>query len=475
MATPLVKTRFCPSPTGHMHLGNARTALFNALYATGQGGTLLLRIEDTDQTRSEHRFTEQLMADMRWLGMEWKEGAESGGTHGPYYQSQRQGIYDGYYDLLIEQGLAYDCYCSQEQLALARKMQLRAGQPPRYPGTCRHLSAEQKAKKAAEGIAPTLRFRMPDGIEIRFDDLVKGPQKFLSNDIGDFVIRRADGTAPFMYCNAIDDALMGVTCVLRGEDHLTNTPRQILLLEKLGLAQPHYGHISLITDMSGGKLSKREGSLSIHDLKKDGFLPLAITNYLARLGHTYDDNTLMPYETLAQGFQLNRLGKAAAKFDSQQLQYWQRYAVMALSDGEMLAWLHPALGDALSALTTQAQQVFAKWVQPNINFPAEAAEYLEMVTTDTPVVQAEAQAILAEVPAAFFEVAETAIATHGTAYPAVCDALKDAGYKGKALFKPLRAALTGMAAGPELADALVLMGADKARARLKHAATVAQG
>ncbi len=469
MSHLIEKTRFCPSPTGQMHFGNARTALFSALYAASQQGVLLLRIEDTDQERSKAEYTEQLMADLQWLGIDWQEGGNLGGDHGPYYQSQRQSIYDGYYQTLIDKGMAYDCFCSQSQLAITRKMQLRAGQPPRYPGTCRSLSNAQVQAKIAQGLTPTLRFGMPAGQTIRFEDLVKGPQRFQSDDIGDFVIRRADGTAPFMYCNAIDDALMGVTCVLRGEDHLTNTPRQLLLLETLELSLPRYGHISLITDKSGGKLSKRAGSLSIADLKAQGYLPQGLLNYLARLGHTYASNEFMSFAQLAQDFKVEKLGKAPAKFDEQQLAYWQRHAVTALTPEQVRDWIAPVVAEPLEDIDSLA---FAAWVQANIEFPNEALTWLPIINNKLVDIAEDAGAILKETPVDFFKIGLEALKTHGIDYSALCDSLKAADFKGKQLFKPLRAALTGLTFGPELKPALALMGQEKAIARMTHALTL---
>ena len=282
-----VKTRFCPSPTGYLHLGNVRTALFSALLAKHSKGCFLLRIEDTDKTRSDDVFTHALIEDLRWLGLHWQEGVDAGGDLGPYHQSQRQSIYDDYYERLIAMKMAYMCFCTEEQLTLQRTLQQKAGKPPRYSGVCRHLSDAEIKEKIAAGVKPTLRFCIPENEMITFTDMVRGEQRFNSNDLGDFVIKRADGTAPFMYGNAIDDALMGVTHVLRGEDHLTNTPRQIAILKALNLPVPQYGHIALIVGPDGAPLSKRHGSRSLRALHEEGFLPMAIVNYLARLGHYY--------------------------------------------------------------------------------------------------------------------------------------------------------------------------------------------
>ncbi len=297
-----VKTRFAPSPTGNLHLGNLRTALFSALHAWSVQGSFLLRIEDTDAERSRAEFSDGLQDDLRWLGLEWQEGPEVGGDAGPYFQSERDAIYAGYYAQLLESGGAYPCFCSQEQLAAARASQRAAGRPPRYPGTCAHLSRDEAEARRQAGEPHTLRFRVPQRESVVFDDLVRGTQTFRSDDIGDFVIRRTDGTPAFFFCNAIDDALMGVTHVWRGEDHISNTPRQLLLLRALGLREPRYGHLALIVGEDGAPLSKRHGATSLGELREQGYLAAALNNYLARLGHSYTDDSLLDMAGLACRF-----------------------------------------------------------------------------------------------------------------------------------------------------------------------------
>ncbi|MGH8321874.1 MAG: glutamate--tRNA ligase, partial [Gammaproteobacteria bacterium] len=220
-----IRTRFAPSPTGRLHVGNARTALFSALLAARETGTLILRIEDTDAERSRPEFEAKLIEDLSWLGIVWQEGPDKGGKHGPYRQSERGEIYRTYIQKLAEHGLTYPCFCTPAELALARKAQLAAGRPPRYAGTCAHLTSDAIETRLAKGLKPALRFRVPETAETVFDDLVRGRQVFAHRDIGDFVIQRANGSPAFFFSNAVDDALMGVTHVLRGEDHLANTPR----------------------------------------------------------------------------------------------------------------------------------------------------------------------------------------------------------------------------------------------------------
>jgi glutamyl-tRNA synthetase len=451
-----LKTRFCPSPTGLIHLGNARTALFNYLLAHRRLGEFLLRIEDTDPERSKVVYEDALYENLRWLGLLWDEGPQADGGHGPYHQSKRDAVYQDYYERLQAAGVAYPCFCSPEQLALTRKMQRASGQPPRYPGTCRGLSPEAVLRKKAEGVKPTLRFCVPTDQVIRFTDLVRGEQCFATKDIGDFIIRRADGSAPFMFCNAIDDALMGVTHALRGEDHLTNTPRQMMILDTLGLTVPTYGHISLIVGSDGSPLSKRHGSRSIRELEAEGYLPGAVVNYLARLGHYYQNEAWMSLSELAAAFQIEGLNKSSARFNLQQLRYWQKEAVARLDREDFWAWLGQR---AKARVPVEQQDLFAETVQPNILFPSDALLWLSVCYGESDLGLDEAhKMILNDTPAHYFEVALEAYHQHHPNYANVIQHLKtNTGLKGRALFQPLRVALTGQTQGPELDKLLQLI------------------
>jgi glutamyl-tRNA synthetase len=460
-----LKTRFAPSPTGHIHLGNARTALFNALLARRFAGVFLLRIEDTDRERSQDSYRQDLLDDLRWLGLDWQEGPEVGGGHGPYLQSARDEVYHHYYRVLETQDWVYPCFCSPTELALARKAQLAAGRPPRYPGTCAHLSATERAARQAQGIQPTLRFRVPPGRVIAFDDLVRGPQRHLSDDIGDFIIRRADGSAQFFFTNAVDDALMGVTHVLRGEDHLTNTPRQLLLLEALELPAPRYAHIALLMGADGSPLSKRHGSRSVRQLREAGYLPEALTNYLARLGHTYEQDGWMSLAELASHFAVEHLNRAPARYDEAQLLHWQSEAVARMPAPQLWDWLGQKVQQQVPEYL---RDEFVTAIKPNIRFPEEARDWAERLFGDTPALDDEARAMIASAGPAFFRHALAAFEQHGALYQALVDDLKGrSGVRGKALFMPLRAALTGLTHGPELAHILSLIPPAKIRQRLQ--------
>lgn len=454
------RTRFAPSPTGLIHLGNARTALFSKLH----GPRFLLRIEDTDRERSREEFVAALMEDLRWLGLAWDEGPADSVPEPAYHQSQRAAVYAEYYRRLQDAGLAYPCYCTPAELEIARKVQLASGRPPRYSGKCAKLSAEEAALLKAEGREATLRFRVPADETVQFEDAVRGAQSFATNDIGDFIIRRADRSAAFFFCNAIDDALMGVTCVLRGEDHLSNTPRQILVLRALNLPVPQYGHVSLILGDDGAPLSKRNGSRSIRELREEGYLPQAVINLLARLGHHYEQDGLLDLAGLSAGFRLERLGKAPARFDPVQLNHWQEAAVHATPDEVLWDWLHE---DTRVLIPHERRHAFLDIVRSNCRFPRDAHRWAAILFNDALERDAAMTAVANGAGEDFFRAAFDAAATAHLEPAAFLDRIKSAtGAKGKALFQPLRAALTGCLDGPEIAKVCTLMEPHRLRMRL---------
>lgn len=471
-----IVTRFAPSPSGELHLGNVRTALFNWLHARRHGGRFLLRIEDTDAERSRPEFAAQLLDDLRWLGLEWDAGPGRDDDAAPYEQSRRGAVYDAALARLEGEGRVYPCFCSTLELEVSRRAQLASGKPPRYAGTCRHLDAAQRAARIAEGRHPTLRFRVPDSGRVQFTDLVHGEQVFECADVGDFVVRRADGSAAFFFSNALDDALMGVTVVLRGEDHLSNTPRQQLIHNALGLSSPVYGHLSLITGEDGAPLSKRNGARSLRELREAGYLPEAIANHLFRLGHSSTLLGLHDLQTLAQHFDTTHLGRAPARFDVAQLDVWQKDAVHAMSPERAVAWMAAQLPVGLEPNVTAA---FVAAVQPNVILPREVGEWVAVAFGDAPLVAlanpaSEAVGVVRTAGAEFFAAAVAAAREHGTDWKALSAAVRAAtGRKGPDLFKPLRYALTGSGHGPELAPLLPLIGQKRVIARFEYAANLA--
>ncbi len=471
-ARPIV-TRFAPSPTGHLHLGNARTALFSQLAARGGGGRFILRIEDTDAGRSDPALTARLLEDLHWLGLDWDEGPDRGGPHAPYLQSARGAIHARAIETLKNSGRVYPCFCTPQELGLARRAQLAAGRPPRYAGTCAALSDSEVRERLAQGRTPALRFRVPAGRAIAFDDRIHGPQRFESDDIGDFVVARADGSASFFLGNAVDDAQMEVTLVLRGDDHLANTPRQLLLLEALGLPAPDYGHLPLLLAPAGSPLSKREGVAGLSELRERGFLPAAIANYLLRVGHAgAPDGWLEPSE-MRRHFRLETVSRSAAHFDEAQLTHWQREAVRHAAPDALLAWL----GERLGPLGDRAyRERFVAVARGNLLFPGDANALLTIVTAGDVVPEAEASAILCEAGPGFFQQAIAAFGAARGEFAAWTRALASAaGRRGAALYMPLRVALTGTTHGPELAPLVELMDRELVAARLSAAARRASG
>ena len=457
-------TRFAPSPTGELHLGNARTALFNYLLARRAGGRFLLRIEDTDAQRSQESHLAAVLADLRWLGLDWDAGPDREDDRGPYRQSQRGALYARFFEALERRDAVYSCFCTPLELEAARRAQLGSGRPPRYAGTCRELTEEQRRGKRDQGLPATLRFRVPAGRRIEFVDLVHGPQSFLSDDIGDFVIRRADGTAAFFFSNAVDDASMGVTQVLRGEDHLANTPRQLLILEALGLRFPGYGHVSLILGPDGAPLSKRHGATSVREYRESGYRREALCNHLFRLGHSSGEHGLLDLKSMARAFDPAHLGRAPAHFDAQQLRVWQKEAVHHLPADEARKWLEPELPRGLGE---SAASAFVAAILPNVVLPEDARPWAQIVFGPPPAVEPEGEEVIRKAGEPYFAAAAHAAAQSGNDLPAIASAVRAAtGRKGAELYMPLRLALTGRSHGPELAPLLKAMPAGAAQARL---------
>ncbi len=466
------RTRFAPSPTGHVHVGNARTALFCALLAARDGGAFILRIEDTDAARSDRAFEDALREDLAWLGLSWQEGPDVGGDHGPYRQSERGGFYADYLDKLAAKGLIYPCFCTALELEVARKTQLAAGQPPRYAGTCAKLGTAEIEARLAKGLKPALRFRVPEAGETVFMDLVRGRQVFAHRDIGDFIIRRADGSPAFFFSNAVDDALMDVTYVLRGEDHLANTPRQLLLLEALGLPAPRYAHLSLIVGQGGAPLSKREGGGSLQELRSEGILPEALLNYLARLGHTYADNAFMDIPSLARGFAFSHLGHSPAHFDHQQLEHWQGEALRHADDSRLWQWMAAASPELGRLVPASALGSFVEVVRDNLSRPGDGVIWAHIVYDESVEPTTEASAVLSATAEGLFEAALSVLKAGAPEFKPYAKAVgAAAGLSGKDLFKPLRAALTGRLDGPEMERLWGLMTPKQLETRLQRAMT----
>jgi glutamyl-tRNA synthetase len=462
-----VVTRFAPSPTGALHPGNARTALFSFLLARQGAGRFIVRVEDTDRERGSDAFVESQLADLAWLGLEFDAGPGRDDGRGPYRQSERSAIYAGLFERLERAGRAYPCFCTPAELEVGRRTQLAAGEPPRYPGTCRGLDDAARASRLAAGRKPALRFAIDGGSIVRFDDLVRGPQAVDPATIGDFLVRRADGGAVFFFCNAVDDALMGVTHVLRGDDHLSNTPRQLLLLAALALPAPRYGHLPLLLDAGGAPQSKRRGSVTVGELRERGYLPAALLNYLLRLGHHGAPDEWVDGGDLPRNFHADKLGRAPAHFDPVQLDHWQREAVRRLDVDGAARWL---AAEFPADWPRERREAVAALLKGNVLLPGDAREWLPVLSGSLPPLHDEALRAITEAGPAFFDAALASYGEAGADLAALAERLKArTGLKGKALFMPLRFALTGRHDGPELAAILAAMPQGLVRDRLQSA------
>lgn len=461
------KTRFAPSPTGYMHLGNARTALFS-LFA---GQTFVLRIEDTDHQRSQSIYVEALLEDLRWLGIHWHEGPELHHDQ-MYYQSARTLVYQKYLAQLTEAGFAYPCFCSPDVLAETRKRQLALGRPPRYPGTCSRLTSEQIASRIAHGDTPSYRFRVSAESEIVFEDLVKGPQSFHGKDIGDFVIQRSDATPSFFFSNAVDDALMGINLVIRGEDHLSNTPRQLMLMSALSLPQPKYGHIALILGHDGAPLSKRNGSQSVRELREAGYFPEAVLNALARLGHHYSEDKLLGMDELRALFSIKNLSRSPARYDPQHLMHWQHLCMRELDETRLFEALPPLIQ---STLPSAMRHDFMDMVRHQCEFPSDAIIWFEILTRPVPDMHEAAVQVIRQCSPAWFDAVDRSLEV-ATDFKSFIHELKQTGEsQGKALFMPLRAMLSGRTDGPELARLFSMLSRQQVLDRLSHCRAINGG
>ncbi|AEN91999.1 Glutamyl-tRNA synthetase bacterial/mitochondrial [Priestia megaterium WSH-002] len=477
-----VRVRYAPSPTGHLHIGNARTALFNYLFARNQNGKFIIRIEDTDQKRNIEGGEESQLRYLKWLGIEWDESIDVGGEYGPYRQSERTEIYQKYTEELLEKGLAYHCYCTSEELEKEREEQQANSQMPRYSGKCRNLTAEQRAELEAEGREPSIRFRVPSNTEIKWNDIVKDEVSFESEGIGDFVIVKKDGTPTYNYAVAIDDYLMKMTHVLRGDDHISNTPKQILVYEALGWTPPVFGHMTLIVNENRRKLSKRDESIIqfIEQYKELGYLPEALFNFITMLGWSpVGEEEIFSKEQFIEIFDPARLSKSPALFDTSKLRWMNNQYMKQLDLDEVVALSVPHLVKAGKVEETRDAET-EQWVrdlvalyQEQMSFGAEIVELTEMFFKKEIDYSEEAKAVLGEeqvpeVLKAFAEEISSLEEFSADEIKAATKAVQKAtGQKGKKLFMPIRVATTGETHGPELPKAISLLGKETVLARLE--------
>lgn len=477
-----VRVRYAPSPTGHLHIGNARTALFNYLFARHHGGKFIIRIEDTDVKRNVAGGEENQLTYLKWLGMDWDESVDVGGNYGPYRQTERLDLYRPLVQDLLDRGLAYRCYCTEEELEKEREEQMARGETPRYSGKCRHLTPEQLAAYDAEGRQYSIRFRVPEGRTFTFDDLVKGPISFESDVSGDFVIVKKDGIPTYNFAVVLDDHLMNITHVLRGEDHVSNTPRQLMIYDAFGWEPPVFGHMTLIVGENHKKLSKRDESVIqfIEQYDQLGYLPEAMFNFIALLGWSPEgEEEIFSKDELISIFDANRLSRSPAVFDTNKLAHLNNHYIKNADPARIasLAIPHLQRADRLPSELSPDQQAWAGALvalyQEQMTAASDIVELSEMFFRSEPSLDEEGAAVLAEpqvpsVLAAFLTkvegLADFSVENIGAA---IKEVQKETGTKGKGLFMPIRVALTGQMHGRDLNQTIYLLGQDKVVDRLK--------
>lgn len=477
-----VRVRYAPSPTGHLHIGNARTALFNYLFARHHGGQFIIRIEDTDLKRNVEGGEESQLKYLKWLGMDWDEGIDVGGAYGPYRQTERLDIYRTYWQELLDKGLAYRCYCTEEELEEERESQIARGETPRYTGKHRDLTPDQCSAFEAEGRVASIRFRVPEDKTFTFDDIVKGPISFNTHDTGDFVIVKKDGIPTYNFAVAIDDHLMEISHVLRGEDHVSNTPRQLMIYEALGWEAPRFGHMTLIVNENHKKLSKRDESIIqfIEQYDQLGYLPEALFNFISLLGWSPEgEEEMFLKDELITIFNAERLSKSPAVFDTQKLAYLNNHYIKH-ADPDRIAKLaipHLQQSGRLPEELNAEQEAWANSLvalyQEQLNSASDIVELSEMFFRSDIELDEEAKAILAEeqvptVLSAFLaKVESTNEFTASNMAVLIKEVQKETGFKGKQLFMPIRVALTGQTHGRDLNQTIYLLGLDQVKNRLK--------
>lgn len=477
-ATKQVRVRFAPSPTGALHVGGARTALYNWLLARQTNGAFLVRVEDTDVARSTRESEDMVLEDLSWLGLHWDEGPRVGGEKGPYRQSERSDVYVELADKLVRDGKAYPCFCTEEELERKREQAEREGRPPQYDGTWREADPAEVKKRIENGEQYTVRFKVPSGSRVVIDDAVRGKVAWdADSTVGDFIILRSTRVPVYNFCVAVDDALMGVSTVIRAEEHLTNTLRQVLLLRALDFETPEYAHCSLILGSDRSKLSKRHGATSVTQFREEGYLPIAMINYLATLG--WNDGTekeIYTVEELIEAFDIHRITKSPAMFDGDKLRYINGQHLRALPSEELeelvlAEWKRSGVfNDALQAHSPLAQAAVTL-VRGSLELVNDANEEMQRAFAyplEETLTSGEADELLegdggfkelATIALGAYDSGELPIGEDGDEHKAkwkkwVKTTGKEIGRKGKRLFHPLRLALTGKMSGPDVGEIL---------------------
>jgi len=470
-----VRVRFAPSPTGYMHIGGARTTIFNYLFARHHNGSFILRIEDTDMVRSTRESEESILKDLRWLGLDWDEGVDVGGNYGPYRQSERMDIYRKYAEKLLKEGKAYKCYCTEEELEERRKEAISKGLPPKYDGRCRNLTEEERERFEKEGRKPSLRFKVEEGEDIIVHDLIRGDVSFKREVIGDFVIMRKDNTPTYNFACVIDDHLMEMTHIIRGEEHLSNTPRQLLIYEALGFSPPLFAHVSMILGPDRTKLSKRHGDTSLGEYRKKGYLPEALFNYLALLGWSPgEDREILSKEELVRLFTLSEVVPHAAIFDIEKLNWMNGEYIKKKNNEELYDLLLPYIKDAGYIVDMPDQKEkerilgIINLLKDRIKTLSQFIEYTDYFFKDIEISEELYEKVikgkdyLPEVLSSIRDaISELNNFTEEEIEKIVRSKAEEFGLKGKHVIQPLRVILTGKRVTPGMFEVMYFLGKDE--------------
>ncbi|HYT30592.1 MAG TPA: glutamate--tRNA ligase [Actinomycetota bacterium] len=469
-----VRCRIAPAPTGYLHVGNARAALYNWLFARHHGGTFVLRVEDTDRKRSTEEAIGILIHSLRWLGLDWDEGPEVGGPFGPYRQSERMADFVAVTERFLEEGRAYHCYCTPEELEDRRRAALKRGETPGYDGRCRNLTDVERATFEAEGRPRAVRFAMP-GTDKTVHDLIRGDAHFPANDLRDFVIMRSDGTPTYLLAAAVDDVNMEMTHVIRGEDLLPSTPRQVEMIEAMGATPPRYAHLPLIVGPNGQPLSKRHGSVAVEHFREEGYLPEAMVNYLALLGWSYDaTTTFFTLEEMIEKFDLSRVSHSPAAFDEQKLVWMNGHYIREVSDARLAGLLAEAaerdgLGDDAATLSAAVPLI-----KERMHTLEEGLGLIRFLFVDPVVPDEKASRMLGPERADLLREAASRLEAVDWAVEEIHRVLEemavDLGLSTKQAFQPIRAAVTGALVSPPLFESIHLLGRERTLERLRSAA-----
>ena len=471
-----IRVRYAPSPTGHLHIGNARTALFNYLFARHNDGEFIIRIEDTDLKRNIEGGEKSQLENLAWLGIDWDESPENPGKYGPYRQSERRDVYQPLIDQLLMSNLAYKCYCTSEELEAEREAQRARGEMPHYSGKCANLTPEEQAEKEAQGLEPVIRFRVPRNTSFTFEDMVKGEINFESDNVGgDFIIQKRDGMPTYNFAVAVDDHLMKITHVLRGDDHIANTPKQLMVYEALGWEAPEFGHMTLIINSeTGKKLSKRDTNTLqfIEDYRKKGYLPEAVFNFIALLGwNPGGEDEIFSREELIKLFDENRLSKSPAAFDQKKLDWMSNDYIKNADFDKVFALCKPFLEEA-GRLTDKAEKLVELY-KPQMTAAEEIVPLTDLFFEDFPeLTEAEKEVMAGETVPTVLKAFKAKLEAMSddefvveNIFPQIKAVQKETGIKGKNLFMPIRIAVSGEMHGPELPDTIFLLGREKS---IKH-------